>query len=63
MSRLFQLGDDGFRYVLSWLDFASICYLDIAVGSKAERLLWLHSLHSTNNKAVDEFNHCHLSMR
>ena len=63
MSCLFQLGDDGFRSVLSWLDFASICYLDIAVGNKAERLLWLHSLHTIDSAAIDGYEHCHSSIR
>ena len=63
MSSLFALGDDNFRHILSWLDFGSICYLDTAVGNVDERSLWLHSLHTMDNKAVDDYRHCHSSMR
>ena len=63
MSRLFLLDHDGFHRVLSWLDFGSICHLDIAVGSTVERLLWLRSLNSTAIKAFDEYEHCHSSIR
>ena len=62
MSRLFELGDDAFVSLLSWLDIGSICSLDTAVGNKAERLMWLHSLHSIRSKAIDEWEHCHLSI-
>ena len=63
MSRLFKLGDDDFRCLLSWLDIRSICCLDIAVGNKDERSIWLHSLHSIDSKAVDDYKHCHASIR
>lgn len=63
MSCLFRLGDDGLRYLISWLDFASIGYLDIAVGNVAERLLWLHSLLTIDTKAIDEYRHSHASIR
>ena len=63
MSRLFQLGDDSFRNLLSWLDIVSICYLDIAVGNVGERLLWLHSLQMMDSQAVDEYEHNHSSIR
>ena len=62
MSRLFKLGDDAFRSLLSWLDIGSICSLDTAVGNKDERLMWLHSLHSIDSKAIDEYKHCHSSI-
>ena len=62
MSRLFELGDDAFVCLLSWLDVRSICSLDTAVGNKDERLRWLHSLHSIDSKAINEYEHCHLSM-
>ena len=62
MSRLFKLGDDAFVSLLSWLDIRSICRLDAAVGNKDERLMWLHSLHSIDSKAIDEYKHCHLSI-
>ena len=55
MSRLFQLGDDSFHYLLSWLDLVCICELDIAIGNNDERLLWLHRLHTMDSKAVDEY--------
>ena len=61
MSRLFQLGDDAFVSLLSWLDIGSICSLDTAVGNKDERLMWLHSLHSIDSKAIDEYKHYHSS--
>ena len=63
MSRLFKLGDDAFVSLLSWLDIGSICSLDTAVGNKDERLIWLHSLHSIDSKAIDEYEHCHASIR
>ena len=63
MSCLFQLGDDSFRNLLSWLDIVSICYLDIAVGNVGERLLWLHSLQMMDSQAVDEYEHNHSSIR
>ena len=63
MSRLFQLGDDSFRNLLSWLDIGSICYLDIAVGNVGERLLWLHSLQMMDSQVVDEYEHNHSSIR
>ena len=63
MSSFFELGDDGFRDVLSWLDVGCICRLDIAVGNVDERLLWLRSLHTMDSKAVDEYGHSHSSLR
>ena len=63
MSRLFQLGDDSLRNLLSWLDFRSICYLDIAVGNVDERLLWLHNLQRIDSRAVDESEHSDSSIR
>ena len=62
MSRLFELGDDAFVSLLSWFDIGSICNLDTAVGNKDERLMWLHSLHSIDSKAIDEYKHCRLSI-
>ena len=62
MSRLFKLDDDALRSLLSWFDVGSICSLDTAVGNKDERLRWLHSLHSIDSKAINEYEHCHLSM-
>ena len=63
MSRLFYLGDDNFCRLLSWLDISSICSLDIAVGNEDERSMWLHSLHSIDSESVDEYEHCHASVR
>ena len=63
MSSLFDLSDDGFRHVLSWLDVGCICKLDIAIGNVDERLLWLHSLQTMDSKAVDEHEHSHSSLR
>ena len=63
MSRLFKLGYDAFVSLLSWLDIGSICSLDTAVGNKDERLMWLHSLHLIDSKAIDEYEHCHRSIR
>ena len=63
MPSIFDLNDDGFRRVLSWLDVACICKLDIAIGNKDERSLWLHSLHTMDSKAVDEYEHSHSSLR
>ena len=62
MSRLFKLDDDAFVSLLSWLDICGICSLDIAIGNKDERLMWLHSLHVIDSKAIDKYNHCHLSI-
>ena len=62
MSRLFHVGDDNFQYLLSCLDFGCICQLDIAIGNADERLLWLHSLHRMDSKAVDEYEHSHSSI-
>ena len=63
MSRLFQLGEDGFLHILSWLDMRSIGFLDIAVGNKEERSLWLHSLNMMDSKAVDKCKHSRSSIR
>ena len=63
MSRLFELDDDALRSLLSWLDVGSICSVDTAVGNKDERLMWLHSLHLIDSKAIDEYEHCHRSIR
>ena len=63
MAQLFILDDDDFRCLLSWLDIDSICCLDIAVGNKNERSIWLRSLHSIDSKRIDEYNHCHNSIR
>ena len=63
MSSLFKLDDDAFRGLLSWLDISSICSLDTAVGNVDERLMWLHSLHSIDSKAIDEYEHWHSSVR
>ena len=63
MSRLFQLSDDSFHYLLSWLDLVCICKIDIAIGNEDERSLWLRSLHTMDTKAVDEYKHCHSSIR
>ena len=63
MSRLFRLGDDSLRILLSLLDIRSICYLDIAVGNVGERLLWLHSLQRMDCQAVDEYEHSDSSIR
>ena len=57
------MDDDGFRYLFSWLDVGCICKLDIAIGSADERSLWLHNLHMIGNKAVDDYNHSHESIR
>ena len=63
MSHLFALGDDAFRHILGWIDLPSICYLDTAVGNAVERRLWLQSLHTMDSDAVDDHEHCHLSIR
>ena len=63
MSSLFDLDDDGFRRVLSWLDVGCICKLDVAIGNVDERLLWLRSLQTMDSKAVDEHEHSHSSLR
>ena len=63
MSRLFELSDDAFRSLLSWLNIGCICSLDTAVGNVDERLMWLHSLHSIDSKAIDDYEHCHLSIQ
>ena len=63
MSGLFELGDDSFHSLLSWFDFGCLCKLDIAIGNAYERLLWLHSLHMMDSKAVDEYKHSHASIR
>ena len=62
MSRLFKFDDDAFVSLLGWLDIGSICSLDTAVGNVDERLMWLHSLHVIDSKAIDKYNHCHLSI-
>ena len=62
MSHLFELGDNAFVSLLTWLDFGSICSLDTAVGNKDDRLMWLHRLHMMDSKAVDEYKHCHSSI-
>ena len=56
MSRLFELDDDALRSLLSWLDIDSICSLDTAVGNVDERLMWLHSLHSIDSKAIADIS-------
>ena len=63
MSRLFELGEDSFHHLLSWLDLVCLCKLDIAIGSVDERLFWLHSLHTMDSEAVDKREHSHSSIR
>ena len=63
MSRLFELDDDALQSLLSWLDIDSICSLDTAVGNVDERLMWLHSLHTIDSKAIDDYEHCHSSIQ
>ena len=63
MSRLFQLGEDDFRHILSWLDISSIRFLDVAVGNKKERSWWFDSLHTMDNKSINEYMYCHTSIR
>ena len=63
MSRLFHLGDDSLRYLLCWLDLGCLCKLDIAIGNVDKRLLWLHSLHTMDSRAFDEYEHSHSSIR
>ena len=62
MSRLFELGEDSFRHLLSWLDLVCLCKLDIAIGDADERLLWLHSLQTMDSEAVDVYEHSHSSI-
>ena len=62
-SSLFQLSEDEFHSILSWLDFGGICRLDVAIGNIAERLLWLKCLGNINNKAINEYQYCHSSIR
>ena len=63
VSCLFELDDDSFHNLLSWLDLVCICMLDIAIGYTDERLLWLRSLHTIDTKAIDEYYHSHSSIR
>ena len=63
ISRLFQLGDDVFHDLLSWFDIGVICCLDSAVGNVTERLLWYQYLSAVDNKAINEYAHCHSSVR
>ena len=63
MSRLFQLGDDTFGYLLSWFTLRSIINLDIAVGNRAERSYWLFSLQTIDNENIDEYEHTNPSIR
>ena len=62
MSLLFELGEDSFRHLLSWLDLVCLCKLDIAIGDADERLLWLHSLQTMESEAVDVYEHSHSSI-
>ena len=63
ISRLFQVGDDVFRNLLSWFDIGVICCLDSAVGNVTERLLWYQYLSVMDNKAMNEYAHCNSSVR
>ena len=63
MFRLFQLSNDSFHFLLTWLDLVCLCKLDIAIGNAYERSLWLHSLRTMDSKAVDEYEHIHDSIR
>ena len=63
ISRLFQVGDDVFRNLLSWFDIGVICCLDSAVGNVTERLLWYQYLSAVDNKAINEYAHCNSSVR
>ena len=63
MASLFDLSDDGFRYVLSWLDVGCICKLDVAIGNVDQRLMWLNSLYTMDSKAIDEYEHSNSSLR
>ena len=62
-SSLFQLSDDILRCFLSWLDIGGICCLDIAVGNKNEKLVWMKCLGEIENKAINEYRHSHSSLR
>ena len=61
--RLLEMGDDILHCLLSWLDIGGICYLDIAVGNITERSQWLKYLGGIDNKAINEYEHCHSSIR
>ena len=63
MSRLFQLCENSFHYLISWLDLVCICRLDTAIGNEVERSLWLHRLLMMDSKVVDEYKHSHSSIR
>ena len=62
-SSLFQVSDDIFHCLLSWLDIGSISSLDIAVGNKSERLQWVKCLGEIESKAINEYRHSHSSLR
>ena len=62
MIRLFELSDDNFHYLLSWLDVGCLCKLDTAMGNTSERSLWLNSLHTMDSKSLDEYEHTHDSI-
>ena len=59
VSCLFELDDDSFHNLLSWLDLVCICMLDIAIGNIDERFSWLRSLHTMDIKVVNEYEHSH----
>ena len=62
-SLLFGASNDCLSLILSYLSIESICCIDIAVTNTAARLIWLNSLHVNNYPAIDEYEHCHESIR
>ena len=60
---LFSSSYDCAISILSYLSFESISCLDIAVANSEERLIWLKILRVSNFYVVNEYEHCHASIR
>ena len=63
-SSLFQIGEDLFLLLCTWLPIKSISNLDIAISNAYDRSLWMKWLGIIDVDAINEYNrHSHASIR
>ena len=61
---LFQVGQDLFQLLCTWLPLKSFSNLDIAISNADDRLLWMRCLGMIDTNVINQYTHfCHLSIR